>query len=127
MNEVNINALLEQESQNNKSETWNKLNRTIKIQKLHTFSEKFCKDNDISIKDAKLLKQFFNQCLEDNKLQKTKDVQYNKDTGEISSVPSLVYNKMTKKFALKVNDKKITHKIPKKKEKQEEQEKPVIY
>ena len=117
MNEANINALLEQETQHNKSDSWSKLNRTSKIQKLHAFSERFCKENEISVKDVKLLKQFFTQCLEDNKLQKTKDVQYNKETGEISCVTQLVFNKITKKFTLKINDNKITQKIPKKKEK----------
>ena len=44
--EVNINALLDQESKSNKADSWNKLNKTLKLQKLHAFSEHYCKNNN---------------------------------------------------------------------------------
>ena len=31
-NEIDINALLEQETRNNKADSWNKLNKTLKLQ-----------------------------------------------------------------------------------------------
>lgn len=104
--EININALLEQETRTNKADSWNKLNKTLKLQKLHAFSENYCKNNNLSPKDAKLLKQFFVSCLDDNKLQKTKDVVYNKEKGEIINIPLLNFNKNGRNFTLKINDKK---------------------
>jgi len=104
--EININALLDQETKSNKADSWNKLNKTLKLQKLHAFSENYCKNNNLSPKDAKLLKQFFVSCLDENKLQKTKDVLYNKEKGEIINIPFLNFNKIGRNFTLKTTDKK---------------------
>lgn len=101
-----IDQLLEREKQHNKTESWNKLDKTAKIQKLHTFAEKYGKDNALALKDIKALKAFFKECLEKNKLQKTKDVQYNKDTREIIAVPSLFLSPLNRNFTLKIMDAK---------------------
>ena len=106
-NEVNyttIDDLLEREKIRNKSEAWNKLDKTVKIQKLHAFSEKYGKEHNLSVKETKLLKQFFIECLEKNKLQKTKDVNYDKEIREIISISSLHFNTNTNNFTLKIMD-----------------------
>lgn len=105
MEEPNIEKLLEREKKNNKLETWNKLDKTVKIQKLHSFSEKYGKENGLSVKDIKHLKTFFSECLDKNKLQKTKDLIYCKETHEIISIPSLHFNVENKNFTLKNMDK----------------------
>jgi hypothetical protein len=107
--EINFNKidqLLEKEKQYNKTEQWTKLDKTIKIQKLHHYAEKYGKDNNLSIKDIKSLKLFFTDCLEKNKLNKTKDVQYDKEKRDISSIPALNFNHSTKNFTLKITDTK---------------------
>lgn len=107
-NEVNtqmIDCMLEKEKQMNKSETWNKLNKTIKIQKLYMFAEKYAKEHSMNEKDAKTLKLFFITCLEKNKLQKSKDLVYNKETQEITDIPSLVFHVEIRNFTLKNTDK----------------------
>ena len=38
-----INMLLETEKQKNKTDSWSKLDKTMKIQKLHQFSEEYGK------------------------------------------------------------------------------------
>jgi hypothetical protein len=101
-----IDNLLETEKQNNKSEAWNKLDKTQKIQRLHAFAEKYGRENTLPIKEIKQLKMFFNDSLDKSKLQKTKDVIYNKDTREISSIPALHFNMATKHFTLRVLDNK---------------------
>ena len=70
MTSSNIDEMLEKEKQHNKTETWNKLDKTIKMQKLHIFSEKYGKENNLSVKEIKTLKLFFSTCLTKNKLQK---------------------------------------------------------
>jgi hypothetical protein len=106
MNYNIIDSLLEKEKLHNKSETWNKLDKTIKIQKLHIFSEKYGKENNLPVKDIKSLKAFFIDCLEKNKLQKTKDVTYDKEKREIISIPALFFNVSNRNFTLKILDAK---------------------
>ena len=103
---LNIDALLENEKQKNKNDSWNKLDKTLKTQKLHAFAEKYGKDNGYPAKEVKNLKMFFVDCLNKSKLQKTKDVVYNKDAGEITSIPALYFNSISHNFSLKINDAK---------------------
>ena len=101
-----MDILLEKEKIHNKSETWNKLNKTIKIQKLHIFAEKYGKDNTLPVKDIKSLKMFFIDSLNKNKLQKTKDVVYDKEKGVIQSIPALHFHTTNRAFTLKILDTK---------------------
>ena len=105
--EINYNVidnLLEKEKLHNKTETWNKLDKTVKIQKLHNFAEKYGKEHTLPVKDIKTLKTFFVSCLEKNKLQKTKDVSYDKESGDITAIPSLHFNSTNHNFTLKIVD-----------------------
>jgi hypothetical protein len=52
------------------------------------------------------LKVFFSECLDKAKLQKTKDVVYNKETREIVSIPALHFNTTSHAFTLKMLDTK---------------------
>jgi hypothetical protein len=107
--EVNYNTIdniLEREKQHNKNETWIKLDKTVKIQKLHQYAEKYGKDHNLPVKDIKSLKAFFIDCLEKNKLNKTKEVIYNKETKDITSVPALHFNQTNRAFTLKIIDAK---------------------
>lgn len=109
LNELNYNMidhLLETEKQNNKSEAWNKLDKTQKILRLHAFAEKYGRDNSLPVKEIKNLKMFFNDSLDKLKLQKAKDVVYNKDTREIVSIPALHFNPANKHFTLRIMDAK---------------------
>ena len=109
MTELNINnidKMLEKEKIHNKTESWNKLDKTVKIQKLHAFAEKYGKANGLPVKEIKNLKAFFVGCLENNKLQKTKDVAYDKDTGDITAIPSLHFNSEQRAFTLRIMDAK---------------------
>lgn len=101
-----LDALLEKEKIRNKGEVWIKLDKTIRKQKLEEYAEKYGKEHDMSSKDLKLLKTFFNNCLEKNKLNKSKDVVYNKDERTITSIPALHFNQVTKNFTLKILDTK---------------------
>lgn len=102
----NIDSILENEKQKNKSDSWNKLDKTVKIQKLHAFAEKHGKENGYPAKEVKNLKAFFVDCLNKAKLQKTKDVVYEKESGEITAIPALFFNNITHNFTLKIMDSK---------------------
>jgi hypothetical protein len=101
-----IDSILEKEKNNNKTEAWNKIDKTAKIQKLHAFAEKYGREHGLPVKEIKNLKTFFVECLEKAKLQKAKDVAYNKDTQEITGIPALHFNSDKRSFTLKVTDPK---------------------
>ena len=101
-----IDALLENEKQQNKKDAWNKIDKTVKIQKLHEFSEKYGKENSLPAKDVKGLKSFFSESLDKGKLQKAKDVVYDKEKGTVTSIPALFFNNLNRMFTLKNMDSK---------------------
>lgn len=101
-----LEELLERETQQNKAEAWNKLDKPLKTQKLQAFAEKYGRENGISAKEIKALRAFFADALDRGKLQRTKDVVYNKETQEIQSIPALHFNAETNHFTLKNMDTK---------------------
>ena len=101
-----LNNLLEKEKQKQKSEPWNKIDKTTKIQILHSFAEKYGNENNIPIKEIKNLKMYFIECLNKDKLQKNKDVVYSRDLQQITSIPALHFNSEKKSFTLRIMDNK---------------------
>jgi hypothetical protein len=101
-----IDQLLEREKLHNKSETWNKLDKTVKIQKLHQYAEKYGREHALPVKEIKALKAFFVACMDKSKLQKTKEVIYDKENREIMSIPALFFNSSSHSFTLKNMDAK---------------------
>ena len=96
-----IDALLESETQQNRAEPWNKLNKTMKIQKINNYAYKYASENGMNEEEADTLKRFLINCLDKSRLQKTKDVQYDKTKQEIIGIPALMYNTTHNKFTLK--------------------------
>lgn len=107
--ETNLSALedlLETEKQNNKLEAWNKLDKTSRVQKLHAFAEKYGREHGLPVKEIKNLKVFFSQSLDKGKLNRAKDVVYDRETREVKSVPALHFNNDSKAFTLRNLDEK---------------------
>ena len=103
-----IDEMLETEKKNMNSEPWNKLDKRLKIQKLHAYAEKYGKENALPAKEVKALKIFFSGCLTKDKLAKVKDVDYDKETGVISNISSLAFNITTHAFTLRNIEKKVS-------------------
>ena len=101
-----IDSILEHERQKNKKDNWIKLDKTAKLQRLHTFAESYGKQHSMPSKDIKMLKNFFKDCLDKNKLAKSKDIVYNKEEMKIISIPSLYFNQLNHNFTLKITDTK---------------------
>lgn len=112
----NLEAMLETERIENDNENWSKLSKTIKIKKLLIYAEKYKNENNLSEEDYEKLISFFKDCLDKKKLQRVKDVDYNRETGEIMNISALIHNKTSNHFTLKnVNKKVLTHKCLQKK------------
>lgn len=102
----NLDKILDKERIHNKTESWNKLDKTVKLHKLYSFAEKYAIEHNLSAHNVKTLKHFFKECLECNKLQKTKDLIYDKITQEITGIQALHFNKISHNFTLKIVDTK---------------------
>jgi hypothetical protein len=100
----NLDAILERETHKNSSDSWNKLNKTIKMQKLHQFAETYGSTNKLPQKDIKSLKLYFNDCLDKNKLQRAKDLAYDKEKGVIVSIPGLLFNVTNRSFTIRASE-----------------------
>ena len=74
----NLEKFLENEKFNNGNEPWCKLNKTIKTKKLIDFVELYKEKNNLDNEEADLLISFLKDSLERKKLQRVKDVIYDK-------------------------------------------------
>lgn len=102
-----IDTFLEKERTQNKEDQWTKLDKSMKISKITAFVENYSDHNNLNEKDKQFLSEFLIYCLEQKKLIKTKDVIYDKVSGIITSIPSLLYTPTSvKKFTLKRCDKR---------------------
>lgn len=105
---ANLDKFLENEKINNAGEPWSKLDKTAKIKKLTVFADKYKDQNNLSFDEYTELISFFRDCLDKKKLQRVKDVNYNKETGEIKDIPALHFNKPSTHFTLKNVDKRVS-------------------
>jgi hypothetical protein len=104
----NLDKFLESEKINNVNEPWCKLNKTVKTKKLVDFVEKYKNDNNLDNEETKLLASFLKDCIDRKKLQRVKDVVYDKTNGSIKEIPALSYTKANKHFTLKNIDKRVS-------------------
>ena len=104
----NLDKFLENEKISNSHEPWSKLDKTVKTKKLLAFAEKYRTEQSLSDAEYSKLVAFFKDCLDKKKLQRVKDVVYDKETGEIKELPALHFNKPTIHFTLKNIDKRVS-------------------
>jgi hypothetical protein len=105
-NEKNISLILDNELLKNKSEPWSKLNKTAKILKIKDYINICVNNNKLNSEEKNNLEEYLLNSLDRKRLTNLKDVQYDKDTGVIKSIPMLQFNTTTRKFSLKRNEKR---------------------
>ena len=104
----NLESFLQEEKNNSSNEPWIKLNKTTKLIKFQEFVEKYSIENKLSQDDKLDLFKFLSTNLDRKRFLKTKEVNYDKDSGIIISIPSLFYNSSNKKFTLKRSEKRVS-------------------
>jgi hypothetical protein len=105
----NLDKFLENEKNNNSNEPWCKLNKTIKTKKFAEFvNNVYIKENQMTEDEGEMLIVFLRDAMDRKKLQRVKDVIYDKVTGNIKEIPALCYTKSTKHFTLKNIDKRLS-------------------
>jgi len=108
----NLEKFLENEKNNNNDtlneQPWNKLDKTAKLKKFSVYMEAYAVENNLTVEEKAILTAFLKDCLDRKKLQRVKDVEYDKMTGQIKSIPAMIYNKVSKHFTLKNMDKRVS-------------------
>jgi hypothetical protein len=106
---THIENYLEREREHNISEPWGKLDKTVKIAKINTFSKAYATEHGLSDSDSANLVAYLVACIDHKKIVKTKDVIYDKITGSIVSIPVLTHVTISDsgtKFTLRRCDKR---------------------
>ena len=97
----NIDNILENEKNSNKSDPWNKLDKSAKVVKLKEFATRYGKEQECNDVEITTLYRFLLANLEQKKLLRAKDVVYDKVIGTVTSIPCLIFHAGLKKFTLK--------------------------
>ena len=102
----NIEDFLEKEKMYESKLPWGKLNKTKKYQKISEYIEDFSINNTVSETNKIELLALVKIALNRKKLQRIKDVIYNKETGIIKNIPAFEYDKKNHVLFLKNTEKK---------------------
>ncbi len=97
----NLDILLDEESEQNKKEAWNKLDKSIKMNKINDYIKVLTTKHKLTAAEIKILRDFLSTNLDKKNLQRNKDVEYIKETGKLENIPNLHFNNSTRKFSLK--------------------------
>ena len=103
-----LDKFLQDEKITNENEPWCKLNKTTKIKKIIDYIEKYKIDKNLTDEEVNKLTIFLRDCLNRKKLQRIKDVVYDKEKGIVNDIPSLTYVKSSKHFTLKNIEKRVS-------------------
>ncbi len=105
----NLDKFLENEKNSSENEPWCKLNKTIKIKKITEYvNYDYKQQHELDELECENLIKFLKDCLDRKKLQRIKDVIYDKENGTIKEIPALTYVRTTKHFTLKNIEKRIS-------------------
>tara|TARA_B100000902_G_scaffold399784_1_gene472526 strand:+ start:2833 stop:3333 length:501 start_codon:yes stop_codon:yes gene_type:complete len=101
-----LDSILLKESNNNKNESWNKLDKTQKITKLNEYAVNLIHTHSLTKTETQQLRLCLSMGLERSRLAHVKDVNYNTSTGKIISIPYLTFESTNRKFTIKRNDRR---------------------
>ena len=104
----NLEKFLEKSNTNGQNEPWSKLDKTLKTKKILLYAKEYSKKHELCEKEEETLILFLKDGLDKKKMQRVKDVIYDKVTGEITDIPALFFNKSTCHFTLKNTDKRVS-------------------
>ena len=105
-NLTNLDTFLENEKSVNQTEVWTKLDKTLKFKKILAFIDKYSIDKELTASEKQELTIFLKDAIDKKKIQKVKDIIYDKVTNTIKDIPCLVYLKDdSRRFTLKSSTK----------------------
>jgi len=98
---LSIEDLLDIEMSREHNETWNKLDKRIKIKKLVAYAEEVGAREMLGTEDMSRLSRQLLSYLDKKLLQRNRDVTYDRETGTITGVPALEWSPGPKRFTLR--------------------------
>ena len=105
-----INELLQDEINNCDKKPWNKLEKSVKLNKLYAYADRHCNEHGMNQIQCAVLKSFLKGCLDKKRLDSGKEIQFNKDKQIVENIPRLNYS--NKRFTLKKLDKNDASTLP---------------
>ena len=103
--EDTLDDFLKRETAMNKLEQWTKLDKTVKISKLHEYTIRLNERYELTNDETVKLRTYLIFCLERKYFAKMKDVNYDRENGAIIDIPNLEFNEATRIFAYRKTDK----------------------
>lgn len=103
-----IDIMLSRESNLTKKILWNKIDKTNKILIFKKFIEKQGLQYSLDNNEKEKFLKYLIDCIDRKMLLKIKEVIYDKDIGEITEIPNLVFNETTRTFNIKKSEKHIS-------------------
>tara|TARA_X000000950_G_C13488229_1_gene486664 strand:- start:80 stop:550 length:471 start_codon:yes stop_codon:yes gene_type:complete len=97
----NLDIILENETENSKKESWNRLDKSAKMNKINEYIKTLTPTYKLTKAEIETLRTYLSTNLDKKNLQRNKDVTYIKDSGILESIPSLHFNNNTRKFTLR--------------------------
>ena len=104
-NITNIENLLEKEKILLRKNSWNKLDKTHKINYLNKYVDNNLNYN-LTLTEKKEFKKYLINMIHKKQLQKKTDITYDKHEDKITDIPNIIFNKETRKFTQKRTDKR---------------------
>ena len=96
-----VEYILDQERGRKQNDPWNRLDKSIKVQKLLSYADTVATRQGLSKSDKTSLRSQLIGYLDKKLLQRNKDVTYDREQGIVSDVPSLEYSTGTRRFTLR--------------------------
>jgi len=106
MDSSNMEILLSNDKEKSQKEPWSKLDQSIKNKKISDYIDILSKEHTLTETEKKNLSDYLLNALRSKRLQRVKDVTYDKIKGEIKSIPCLIFNTKSRNFTLKRNEKR---------------------
>lgn len=101
-----VHAILEQERTIKRTVAWARLERSSCIAKIREFAKVFGNENEMTIEEINGLTEYLLLSYERKRLTKACDVSFDKDTQCITRLPSLTFNKISRKYTLSKSDRR---------------------
>ena len=101
-----LEKFLQTSTETNKTGRWNKLDLTMKLQKISGFIETYTAENNHTPEEADALYKYLKECLDKKKLMRVKDVEYDNEKDMLVSIPGLQYVRSSGKYTIKNTDTK---------------------
>lgn len=103
-----VDQILETESTSRSGQPWSRLNQTTRVAKLKAFAERYAEKHGHDTDEKEALVKTLLGGLDRRRLCAAREVGYDKVTGEVENIPSLVYQAQARRFTLKRSDKRVS-------------------